>query len=68
MRRRGVGSGGDAADPAWTAVDDYIEHHLIRADPVTKTISLLSFPRDLEVPIYCSATPYARPFGKVFLP
>jgi LCP family protein required for cell wall assembly len=27
---------------------------LIRADPVTKTISLLSFPRDLDVPIYCS--------------
>jgi LCP family protein required for cell wall assembly len=26
---------------------------LARADPVTKTISLLSFPRDLEVPIYC---------------
>ena len=30
---------------------------LIRADPQTKTISLLSFPRDLDVPIYCSATP-----------
>jgi LCP family protein required for cell wall assembly len=30
---------------------------LVRADPVTKTISLLSFPRDLEVPIYCGATP-----------
>jgi LCP family protein required for cell wall assembly len=26
---------------------------LMRADPVTKTISLLSFPRDLVVPIYC---------------
>ncbi len=26
---------------------------LIRADPGTKTISLLSFPRDLDVPIYC---------------
>jgi LCP family protein required for cell wall assembly len=26
---------------------------LLRADPVTKTISLLSFPRDLRVPIYC---------------
>jgi LCP family protein required for cell wall assembly len=26
---------------------------LIRADPVSKTISLLSFPRDLVVPIYC---------------
>jgi LCP family protein required for cell wall assembly len=29
---------------------------LIRADPVTKTISLLSFPRDLDVPIYCNAS------------
>jgi LCP family protein required for cell wall assembly len=28
---------------------------LVRADPVTKSISLLSFPRDLEVPIYCGA-------------
>jgi len=26
---------------------------LVRADPVTKTISLLSFPRDLIVPLYC---------------
>ena len=26
---------------------------LIRADPTNKTISLLSFPRDLTVPIYC---------------
>jgi LCP family protein required for cell wall assembly len=26
---------------------------LMRADPVTDTISLLSFPRDLNVPIYC---------------
>ena len=33
---------------------------LIRADPVTKTISLLSFPRDLDVPIYCSANVGAR--------
>jgi LCP family protein required for cell wall assembly len=32
---------------------------LIRADPETKTISLLSFPRDLDVPIYCGATPVA---------
>jgi LCP family protein required for cell wall assembly len=29
---------------------------LVRADPVTKTISLLSFPRDLDVPIYCPAS------------
>jgi LCP family protein required for cell wall assembly len=27
---------------------------LIRADPVTNTISLLSFPRDLVVPLYCA--------------
>src|SRR6266699_205201 len=33
---------------------------LIRADPVTKTISLLSFPRDLVVPIYCGKTPYTH--------
>jgi LCP family protein required for cell wall assembly len=32
---------------------------LIRADPLTKTISLLSFPRDLQVPIYCGSTPTA---------
>jgi LCP family protein required for cell wall assembly len=32
---------------------------LIRADPQTKTISLLSFPRDLSVPVYCGATPVA---------
>ena len=28
---------------------------LIRADPETKSISMLSFPRDLGVPIYCPA-------------
>jgi LCP family protein required for cell wall assembly len=32
---------------------------LIRADPLTKTISLLSFPRDLSVPLYCGPTPVA---------
>jgi LCP family protein required for cell wall assembly len=26
---------------------------LVRADPISKTISLLSFPRDLFVPLYC---------------
>ena len=30
---------------------------LIRADPATKSISLLSFPRDLDVPIYCGSSP-----------
>ena len=29
---------------------------LIRADPQTNTLSLLSFPRDLQVPIYCDPT------------
>ncbi|MGZ4291384.1 MAG: LCP family protein [Gaiellaceae bacterium] len=29
---------------------------LVRADPSTKTISLLSFPRDLDVPIYCGSS------------
>ena len=33
---------------------------LIRADPSTKSISLLSFPRDLDVPIYCGAKPTRR--------
>jgi LCP family protein required for cell wall assembly len=28
---------------------------LLRADPTTKTISMLSFPRDLIVPIYCKS-------------
>lgn len=29
---------------------------LVRADPQLNTLSLLSFPRDLQVPIYCDAT------------
>jgi LCP family protein required for cell wall assembly len=29
---------------------------LVRADPVTNTLSMLSFPRDLQVPIYCDTT------------
>jgi LCP family protein required for cell wall assembly len=29
---------------------------LLRADPVTKSISMLSFPRDLIVPIWCGGT------------
>jgi LCP family protein required for cell wall assembly len=29
---------------------------LIRADPATNTLSMLSFPRDLQVPIYCDPT------------
>ena len=30
---------------------------LLRADPVTKTITMLSFPRDLSVDVYCPAKP-----------
>jgi LCP family protein required for cell wall assembly len=30
---------------------------LVRADPKTKSISMLSFPRDLAVPIYCPGQP-----------
>ncbi len=37
---------------------------LIRADPTTKTISLLSFPRDLDVPIYCGSGPSDK-FGHI---
>ena len=39
---------GDGGDPSRS--DTLM---LIRADPTTKTISLLSLPRDLDVPIYC---------------
>jgi LCP family protein required for cell wall assembly len=45
-------AGTSAADPSRS---DTIM--LIRADPVTKSISLLSFPRDLGVPIYCGGRP-----------
>jgi len=30
---------------------------LLRTDPKTKTVSMLSFPRDLQVPIHCSGHP-----------
>ncbi len=33
---------------------------LVRADPTTHTISLLSFPRDLNVPIYCNGAVVAN--------
>jgi LCP family protein required for cell wall assembly len=39
---------GDGGDPSRS--DTLM---LIRADPTTKTVSLLSLPRDLDVPIYC---------------
>ena len=29
---------------------------LVRADPTNQTLSLMSFPRDLQVPIYCKGT------------
>jgi LCP family protein required for cell wall assembly len=41
---------------------------LVRADPATKTISLLSFPRDLLVTLYCpdkSGNPVAQGRGKI---
>jgi LCP family protein required for cell wall assembly len=37
---------------------------LIRTDPATHSISMLSFPRDLSVPIYCSS-PFAQFTGKI---
>jgi LCP family protein required for cell wall assembly len=33
---------------------------LVRADPARKTVALFSFPRDLEVPIYCNGTVVAH--------
>jgi LCP family protein required for cell wall assembly len=33
---------------------------LVRADPATKTISLLSIPRDLDVPVYCPGSSEPR--------
>ena len=38
---------------------------LIRADPGTKTISLLSFPRDLVVPLYCGKSTYPVDHGRI---
>jgi LCP family protein required for cell wall assembly len=38
---------------------------LIRADPGTKTISLLSFPRDLVVPLYCGKSAYPVDHGRI---
>lgn len=38
---------------------------LIRADPVGGTISMLSIPRDLGVPIYCPQYSYALPVAKI---
>jgi LCP family protein required for cell wall assembly len=41
---------------------------LLRADPITKTISLLSFPRDLYTTLYCpdkSGNPVAQSRGRI---
>jgi LCP family protein required for cell wall assembly len=38
---------------------------LIRADPGSKTISLLSFPRDLVVPLYCGKSAYPVDHGRI---
>jgi LCP family protein required for cell wall assembly len=38
---------------------------LIRADPATKTISLLSIPRDLRVPVYCPGSSVPRATTRV---
>ena len=38
---------------------------LIRADPGNKTLSLLSFPRDLVVPIYCGKSNYPVDHGRI---
>jgi LCP family protein required for cell wall assembly len=43
--------GADASDFAGSRSDTLM---LVRADPTQNTLSLLSFPRDLVVPIYCS--------------
>ena len=38
---------------------------LVRADPTTRTISLLSLPRDLRVPIYCPGNPLPRTTDRI---
>ena len=43
--------GADASDFSGSRSDTLM---LVRADPTQNTLSLLSFPRDLVVPIYCS--------------
>jgi LCP family protein required for cell wall assembly len=48
--KRAGGEGFTAADSRSDTV------MLIRADPQLNTLSLLSFPRDLQVPIYCDPT------------
>jgi LCP family protein required for cell wall assembly len=38
---------------------------LVRADPTNNTISLLSFPRDLQVPIYCNGSDVPRSTDRI---
>jgi LCP family protein required for cell wall assembly len=52
-----VGYDKRAGDGGFTAADSRSDTlMLMRADPQLNTLSLLSFPRDLQVPIYCDAT------------
>jgi LCP family protein required for cell wall assembly len=45
--------GADAANGQETRSDTLM---LVRGDPTSKTLSLMSFPRDLTVPIYCNGS------------
>ncbi|HEY2372242.1 MAG TPA: LCP family protein [Gaiellaceae bacterium] len=38
---------------------------LVRADPTNNTLSLLSFPRDLIVPIYCNGSEFPRTTDRI---
>jgi LCP family protein required for cell wall assembly len=52
-----VGYDARAGVDGFTATDSRSDTiMLIRADPQTNTLSMLSFPRDLQVPIYCDPT------------
>ncbi|MDQ1535453.1 MAG: polyisoprenyl-teichoic acid--peptidoglycan teichoic acid transferase, partial [Actinomycetota bacterium] len=52
-----VGYDARAGTDGFTAKDSRSDTiMLIRADPQTDTLSMLSFPRDLQVPIYCDPT------------
>jgi len=38
---------------------------LVRADPTNNTLSLFSFPRDLQVPIYCNGSDYSSVVDRI---
>jgi len=38
---------------------------LVRGDPTNKTLSILSFPRDLQVPIYCNGSDIPRTHDRI---